>query len=416
MNPNISGQRSAGRTVPSGARRGAGAAPFCLATLGMAAATAACGGGTPSTAEVKAGLTHRAYVVARESDQLTVIDLDRLEVVGRVRTGGVQSHMAELSDDFSKVFVSSPGTDRMIVVDARSLAVTTQIPLGRAPTHMSLSRDGSLLAIVEESENAVSFVDPVRETEVKRLSGFYQPHFVRWAPDGRSAYVANIGAHHLTRVDVATLDITGRIGLDTFAGPGVAMAPGETGFADAQIDATGQLYAADRAAGQVLVYDTATDQKRLELSAGVAPWIVYAEHPFAEIPRRHLVPNLGDETVSTIHAADGRISTSLPGDQESYGVNYSPLAPDHAFIMNRVREDVAVVDTARGVLLDRIPVGGTTETAATTPDGKWIVAAVSSANQVVVIDAVTHAIVKRFDDVGVYPWSVTIPNGQNYCH
>jgi hypothetical protein len=35
---------------------------------------------------------------------------------------------------------------------------------------------------------------------------------------------------------------------------------------------------------------------------------------------------------------------------------------------------------------------------------------------VVVIDAVTHQVVKRFENMGLYPWSVTIPWGQNYCH
>jgi DNA-binding beta-propeller fold protein YncE len=63
-----------------------------------------------------------------------------------------------------------------------------------------------------------------------------------------------------------------------------------------------------------------------------------------------------------------------------------------------------------------IPVGGTTETASTTADGKYIVAAVSSANKVVVIDAIAATVVKTFDNVGKYPWSVTIPQGQNYCH
>jgi hypothetical protein len=28
----------------------------------------------------------------------------------------------------------------------------------------------------------------------------------------------------------------------------------------------------------------------------------------------------------------------------------------------------------------------------------------------------TNAIVKSFDGFGKYPWSVTIPLGQNYCH
>jgi len=37
-------------------------------------------------------------------------------------------------------------------------------------------------------------------------------------------------------------------------------------------------------------------------------------------------------------------------------------------------------------------------------------------NKVVVIDAVTNQVIKTFGDVGKYPWSVTIPRGQNYCH
>jgi hypothetical protein len=35
---------------------------------------------------------------------------------------------------------------------------------------------------------------------------------------------------------------------------------------------------------------------------------------------------------------------------------------------------------------------------------------------VVVIDTVTKNIVRTFDNIGRYPWSVTIPLGQNYCH
>ena len=43
-------------------------------------------------------------------------------------------------------------------------------------------------------------------------------------------------------------------------------------------------------------------------------------------------------------------------------------------------------------------------------------AAVSSANRVVEIDVKTRKIKKIFENVGRYPWSVTIPGGQNYCH
>jgi YVTN family beta-propeller protein len=84
--------------------------------------------------------------------------------------------------------------------------------------------------------------------------------------------------------------------------------------------------------------------------------------------------------------------------------------------MNRIHEGITVVDTAEGTVVGSIPTGGTTETASTTADGKWIVATVSSTNEVMVIDAMTNQVVKTFKNVGKYPWSVTIPLGQNYCH
>jgi YVTN family beta-propeller protein len=129
------------------------------------------------------------------------------------------------------------------------------------------------------------------------------------------------------------------------------------------------------------------------------------------------VTNLGDKSVSVINAIDvPKIEGSLPGDEEAYGVNYSSRTPDKAFVMNRIGKDITVVDTTTFEIKERIPVGGNVETAATTRDGKYIIAAVSSANKVVVIDAETQKIVKTFDRVGNYPWSVTIPLGQNYCH
>jgi DNA-binding beta-propeller fold protein YncE len=129
------------------------------------------------------------------------------------------------------------------------------------------------------------------------------------------------------------------------------------------------------------------------------------------------MPNWGDETVSLIDRRDTReVARSLQGDQESYGVNYSPVAPGEAFVLNRVKERVAVVDRQNGELIDSLEVGGTTETASTTRDGRFLLLPISSTNQFKVIDVATRSEVASFEDVGVYPWSVTTIGGQNYCH
>jgi DNA-binding beta-propeller fold protein YncE len=380
-----------------------------------------CGGspadssGPPGTTTVD--LENRAYIVARDSGDVTVIDLNTMEILGSLDTQGITNHMAELNADFTKAYVDSPGTNETIVFDTRQLKIQKRVKLGDEPTHLALSRDGKYLGVVNESSNSVSFMDTSTDTEVKRLTGFSTPHFVRFAPDGIYAYVANLGAHHITRLELSSLTIDGEIVLDGFKGsPNPDVAEGESGFADVQIDSSGVLYGAHAGTGRVLVYDTVSRTKKGEIQVGAKPWIVYAEHPFESITH-HVVPNFGDETVSLIKPGNASMGGSAPGaDSESYGVNYSPLAPGLAFVMNRVRSEIAVVDTDLRQVVKNIPVGGNTETASTTRDGKYIVAAVSSANRVVVIDTITKSIVRSFDNVGRYPWSVTIPRGQNYCH
>jgi DNA-binding beta-propeller fold protein YncE len=325
--------------------------------------------------------------------------------------------MAELTKDFTQAFVSSPETDESIVVDTRTQKVISRIPLAGHPTHLSLSKGGNLFGIVEEDGNAVAFIDATDGKVVKRLEGFHKPHFVRWAPDEKYAYVANIDAHFLTKVDVDSLEIVGTIPLDGVdADSDDAMAPEESGFADAQIDSEGILHAADIGRGRVIMYDTKAQKKLSDVQVGPRPWIVYAEHPFAKVPVS-IVPNWGDQTVSMIRSTSHQVqNVADASDQDSNGVNYTSLDTNKAFVMNRIREDITVVDTKTGEVTDRINVGGNTETASTTPDGKWIVATVSSANKVVVIDALSNEIIKTFENVGSYPWSVTIPKGQNYCH
>jgi DNA-binding beta-propeller fold protein YncE len=384
------------------------------------------GGPVPLDCAVSASLTEgaaavplaqRGYVVSRDSDELTVLDLTTFEVIGRLRTCSGGAHMAELSRDFARVFLAAPQKNEVVAVDARTLAVEARIPVGGAPGHASMSADGRHLAVMNEASSSVSFVDPVRNVEVRRVEGFYAPHFARFSRDGRYAFVANLAAHHISRVDLRTYAIDQEIPLDGFGlPPTTPLLEDEDGFADVQIDEDGLLYAAHGHTSRVLVYDTRVGAKVRELGVGLRPWVVYAEHPFQGIGR-HLVPSFDDQSVTLIDRTTFR-TEALPrvADRQSYGVNYSPLAPGRAFVMNRIRRDIAVLDTDTGTAVKSIPVGGTTETASTTADGRFIVATVSSENRVAVIDAATATLVKTLDGVGAYPWSITVPQGQNYCH
>jgi DNA-binding beta-propeller fold protein YncE len=188
------------------------------------------------------------------------------------------------------------------------------------------------------------------------------------------------------------------------------------GFADAQIDKSGFLVAAHIESGRVLSYDTNRLIRRPDLKMGNRPWSIFVDQLSDDFDTQ-LMPNWGDETVSVIDRRQQReVARSLEGDQQSYGINYSPLAPGQAFVLNRMKERVAVIDRTSGSLIESIDVGGTTETASTTKDGRYLLLPISSTNQFAVLDVTTHSEVARFDDVGIYPWSVTTIGGQNYCH
>lgn len=408
------------------AARAAGVAAMMAATVactgepsepGTVGTSGCLASATLSPTAAKVPFTSRAYVASRDTGNITVIDLDSMEIMATLNTCSPGYHMMELSTDLKKGFASSNQTGVVDVIDLQTFKVTGQIKIGKEPTHMSMKPDGKYLAIVAENDNTVSFIDPVKDVVVKKLTGFFLPHFVRYAPDGKFAYVANLAAHHITRIDLSTLSIDAQIPLDGYQGP-----PNETlteeregGFADVQIDHNGILWAAHIETGQTLLYDTNAQTKLPQIFAGNKPWIVYAEHPFTEITAR-AVPTWGDEAVSLYNRSNENVDQVMTQENESYGVNYTSLDTTKAFVMNKMREEVAVINTATKQRIDEIPVGGTTETASTTADGKYVIAAVSSADSVVVIDTMTDTIVKTFDHIGKYPWTVTVPLGQNYCH
>jgi DNA-binding beta-propeller fold protein YncE len=418
----------------------------CAAVLGASALfSVACGSsndtrllGTDISADIsEEALSNRAYVISSESNELFVVDLSTLTAVGSVDTSVSSqvngNHMSMVSRDGSEVFISAADQGAMVVVDARTLTVTDRIPLGLHPTHseacFGCPPDGrdELWVVNEEGggpqmetngeggQGSVSVIDMDTHEVIRTISdpSFNVPHFVRF--QDHTAYIPNIGGNQISVLDLDTHRVKDVLLLEGQAAPGPCSGD-PCGFADAQIDESGVLVAAHIESGRVLSYDTLGLQRRADIVTGNKPWSIFVDQ-LSDTFDTMLMPNWGDETVSLIDRKQGKeIARSLEGDQESYGINYSPLAPGQAFVLNRIKERVAVIDRMTGSLIQSLDVGGTTETASTTRDGRYLLLPISSTGQFAVLDVTTREEVARFDNVGTYPWSVTTVGGQNYCH
>lgn len=396
-----------------------------------------CGSSDEQITMTAQDLANRAYVVSEESNDLFVVDLATLAAVGSVDTtiadGPNANHMAMLSNDGSQVFVVAAEHDTVVVVDARTLEVTHRIAVGAHPTHAQacfgcfpdgrdelwvVNEDGGgpeLETNGEGGQGSVTVIDMQTREVIRTIAdaSFNVPHFVRFSE--RRAYVPSIGGNQISVVDLDTRRVSDVLLLEGETEPGPC-SKDPCGFADAQIDNRGLLVAAHIETGRMLSYDTLALERKPDLTMGNRPWSIFVDN-LDDTFDTHLMPNWGDESVSVIHRAEHReVARSREGDQISYGVNYSPLAPGEAFVLNTVKERVAVIDRETGELIEALDVGGTTETASTNSDGSYLLLPISSTNQFVVLDMITHEEVARFDDVGVYPWSVTTIGGQNYCH
>jgi YVTN family beta-propeller protein len=370
-------------------------------------------------------------VVSEQSDEMFVADLRTLSEVASVNTrigdGVNANHMAMVSTDQSKIYVTATHKDALVVVNARTLRVEKTISAGAHPTHMGMCEgcgaqgQDELWVVNEGGEHAgpampgtISIIDTTRDEVTQTLSheSLLVPHFVRfWAG---SAYVPSIGGNQITVVDVRTRQVSDVLVLGGGA-PG-ACSGDPCGFADAQIDPDGLLMAAHIETGNVLVYDTEAQERKPDIGGGSQPWAVFVDTLDNSFPTQ-LMPNWGDSTVSLLDREQlVEVGRSPEGDRESYGVNYSPLAPGQAFVLNRFKERVAVVDRQTGTLLDSLDVGGTTETATTTADGRYLLLPLSNAGAFAVWDIPGREEVVRFEGIGDYPWSVTTIGGQNYCH
>jgi hypothetical protein len=101
--------------------------PLCV--LFVLPFAAGCGGnpGGP-TLRGRGDQTQIAYIVARDSDDLTAIDLTTMSIVQSARIGTLSAHMGELNLDGSKLYVDSEETNETVVVNTRDFTGHAQAP------------------------------------------------------------------------------------------------------------------------------------------------------------------------------------------------------------------------------------------------------------------------------------------------
>jgi len=178
------------------------------------------------------------YVSCMNSDEILEIDRQSLRISRRHKTGEamasagppIHATAAGMAHDCMPTFVSVSPDDRRLyvacnhgntlqVLDAGTLDLVKEIPVGAGAYNVEPSADGKWVIVTNKKAQSVSLVDAQTLTEVAKIPTTKPlPHGVAYAPDGRWAFVSqeSVGADP-GAVDV--IDLTTRARVATIAVP-----------------------------------------------------------------------------------------------------------------------------------------------------------------------------------------------------
>jgi YVTN family beta-propeller protein len=356
-------------------------------------------------------------IVNRDSNEIAFMDIKTRKIVGKTFLGNnVNPHMVMMSPDGRYVVTGGTRANKAYIIDARTLELVKVIPVDIAPEHLAFSPDGRWYYQGNPDGDSISVIDMVSLTKIKTIPGLVEPLNVTFSSDGSKAYVGNYGAHWVGVIDVRRHELLKKIQIDKV--PGIAALDpakylGEIhGINIAAPSNDGRyLYAADGTLGVVGVIDTREDKVVKVIRVGPDPWRIYLSHD----GKYGITPNNGDETISIIDLAAGKVAATLEAGPNMTGVNF---AGGKAFVISSTTGFVYVYNMSTLKAAGRIKIGTNVqlETATTDAADQTLYLAESTTNSVVIINAKTEAI-ERVTNVGLFPWGTHIMDSKdNYCH
>jgi YVTN family beta-propeller protein len=357
-------------------------------------------------------LSSYVFVPNRSSADVAIIDARVDEVIAQAPVGRVP-HQVAISADRMKMVTSNTTDDAVTVTDLSGATPPATIELGHEPEHMEISPNGEIVAIGNIGAGSVSLVSLDTDAELARIDGLYEPHNMTFSRDGGRLYVGNLGAGVVSVIDVERAEIVKEIPVgapQSVASEGAA----ETYQGVINVTATpdGRFgFAAFGEGDAMAVIDLDNQEAIKTLELGDLPWRAYATAD----GRYMITPNNGDETVSIVSTETLEEVARLPGAADMTGVN-TGLLETVAFVISRGENKLVTLDLRTLQPAGEIDLPGTPETGVVTPDGKKLYVALSSTDEVAVIDVETRRLIKRIGDVGDEPWGAHMNGAMNYCH
>jgi YVTN family beta-propeller protein len=242
------------------------------------------------------------------------------------------------------------------------------------------------LLVLSKGDHTLAMVDPSTRKVLARMPSGPDPHEVIASSDGSTAYISNYGGgayNTITEADLRARKTTGTVDLGALRGPhGLAFVGGKLWFTAEAAKAIGSYDPASRKIDWIM----GTGQNHTHM--------IFVREDL----RRVITSNISSATLSIIDETGPRRDweeTVVPVGKGAEGFDVSPDGRQ-LWAANAGDGSVSVVDLASKQAIATIPAGvNTANRLKFTPDGRLVFVSLLSGPEIVVVDATTHAVVKR---------------------
>ena len=295
----------------------------------------------------------------------------------------------------------------------------------------SYAQSGGRLLVVVKGTQSLAIVNPADgrlEASVSegKLPGKDTGHEVAASLDGRRAYVPIYGdsgvgkpgsdGREMVVIDLASQKVVNRIDFSAnYAGKAVrphlpVQGPPVAGHPD------GLLYVTSELAKAISVIDPRTMKVIGSISTGQEQ-----SHMFvvSHDGKWGYTANVGPGTVSVLDLtakSDGSSHNPVKVIPVAGSVQRIAISPDDrmVFTSDQTKPELDVIDTATRTVTKRIPMESFGYGAAVTPDGRWLLVPMMAVNKIAVIDLKTFAVAKNIDfAAGTHPQEALVrPDGK----
>lgn len=310
----------------------------------------------------------RLYVGNSIADDISVIDLNSLKVVGDIHVGPHVHGMAVQADG-SRLFSTSEGDNTLRIFDTSTGNLLGAIKLTGRPNQCAVTPDGKYVAVPIRDKESVDIVDVAQRKVVKTLP-VKAPHNSFNAGSNRYIFVSSMGDHAINMIDLDKMDYAASIPVGGVPRPYVITRDGRT------------MYVALSDLHGFVVVDIPEKKvvRRVEMPAGRP---TPHEHPGEPIntlthglalspdEKELWVTSLLDDAMYVYDVRSQKIVGHLPVGS---GPNWVAFSPDGKYVCvsNAADDDVSIIDVKARREVARLKVGREPKrlVAATVPSGE----------------------------------------------